>query len=110
MADEENVIKCPTCNENTGTHMVKTWMVGNKSFELDGTNVLQNSPPIYFQRCGSRGSSMIILFVTERCDHMWIEETYFHKGNTYRYHTMFTAEQVSRFGKNSVLNNAMWRD
>lgn len=105
---EQKEIICPTCNENLNTHMVRTWVIGNKTFELNGTTSILTEFPSYFQRHAVRGSSVIILFSTEQCNHMWLDETYFHKGFTYHKTTHLTDEQIMLFGRGNITN--MWRD
>ena len=105
---EEKEIICPVCNEDRNTHMVRTWVIGDKTFELNGTKSISTEYPNYFQRHMIRGSSVIILFFTEGCDHMWLEETYFHKGNTFRNTIPLTDEQIMQFGRGNI--HTMWRD
>ena len=105
---EQKEIICPVCNKDMNTHMVRTWVIGDKTFELNGTTSFPSMFPDYFPKRIIRGSSVIILFSTEQCNHMWLEETYFHKGNTCRDTTPLTDEQIIQFGRYNIAN--MWRD
>ena len=104
----EKEINCPVCDRGINTHMVKTWVIGDKTFELNGSESISTRYPSYFQRYGTRGSSVIILFCTEGCDHMWLEETYFQEGNTFHNTMPLTNEQVLEFHKANA--DTMWRD
>ena len=104
---EQKEIICPICNKDMNTRMVRTWVIGDKVFELNGTTSMLTGFPDYFPKRIMRGSSVIILFSTEQCSHMWLEETYFHKGNTFRDIATLTDEQVMLFGRGNITN--MWR-
>lgn len=100
-------IHCPVCSE-VNTHIVKVWVVGKCSFECDGETAYDLDYPEFLPRHGSRGTSVIILYNSETCDHMWIGETYFHKGMTYNTNTTLTAEQVAKYASHRLGDT--WRD
>jgi len=49
-----------------------------------------------------------LLYNSEFCDHLWVEETHFHKGCTFRNITELNPEQVAQFAKMQI--SEMWRD
>lgn len=107
----ETQIHCPTCSESgleTNTHMVNVWVVGKRSFQCDGKTAYDLDYPEFLPKHGSRGTSVIILYNAEACDHVWLEETYFHEGIVYHVVTTLTAEQVAKYASHRL--GETWRD
>ncbi len=88
--------------------MIRAWVIGKDEFECDGREIQKTIYPDFLPRHGSRGTSVIILYNSENCDHLWIDETYFHKGQTFHTTTTLDTEQVDKYARLQL--KEMWRD
>lgn len=108
---------CPYCKTRElnfdNIHILRTWIHGEKTIACDGDKHVEdtNAQWLFNNIDLGRSSSIIIMYSNEFCQHVWLEITVFHKGQTFRYTSKVESGDLLNYinRDETGLGKEMWR-